>query len=114
MTKLRREKKLIPQEQKGLGDRGGRRFDTRSTADSEMSPTPTTRPALIFKALSPANSTGPLLDLQSGADDSSAPLCRSMDSSYPPRGADEKITENISYCSTGYYDFTLPQFCFVF
>ena len=60
MTKLRREKKLIPQEQKGLGDKGRRRFDTRSTAVSEMSPTPTTRPALIFKALSPADSTGPL------------------------------------------------------
>ena len=60
MTKLRREKKLIPQEQKGLGDKGRRRFDTRSTADSEMYPTPTTRPALIFKALSPADSTGPL------------------------------------------------------
>ena len=38
-----------------------------------------------------------MLDLQSGADDSSAPLSRSMDSSYPPHGADEKITENISY-----------------
>ena len=60
MTKLRREKKLIPQEQKGLGDKGRRRFDTRSTAVSEMSPTPTMRPALIFKALSPADSTGPL------------------------------------------------------
>ena len=60
MTKLRREKKLIPQEQKGLGDKGRRRFDTRSTAVSEMSPTPTTRPVLIFKALSPADSTGPL------------------------------------------------------
>ena len=60
MTKLRREKKLIPQEQKGLGDKGRRRFDTWSTAVSEMSPTPTTRPALIFKALSPADSTGPL------------------------------------------------------
>ena len=60
MTKLRREKKLIPQEQKGLGDKGRRRFDTWSTAVSEMSPTPTMRPALIFKALSPADSTGPL------------------------------------------------------
>ena len=60
MTKLRREKKLIPQEQKGLGDKGRQRFDTWSTAVSEMSPTPTTRPALIFKALSPADSTGPL------------------------------------------------------
>ena len=60
MTKLRREKKLIPQEQKGMGDKGRRRFDTWSTAVSEMSPTPTTRPALIFKALSPADSTGPL------------------------------------------------------
>ena len=60
MTKLRREKKLIPQEQKGMGDKGRRRFDTRSTAVSEMSPTPTTRPALSFKALSPADSTGPL------------------------------------------------------
>ena len=38
-----------------------------------------------------------MLDLQSGADDSSAPLSRSMDSFYLPRGADEKITENISY-----------------
>ena len=38
-----------------------------------------------------------MLDLQSGADDSSAPLGRSTDSSYPPRGADEKITENMSF-----------------
>ena len=60
MTKLRREKKLIPQEQKGIGDKGRRRFDTWSTAVSEMSPMPTKRPALIFKALSPADSTGPL------------------------------------------------------
>ena len=60
MTKLRREKKLIPQEQKGMGDKGRQRFDTWSTAVSEMSPMPTTRPALIFKALSPADSTGPL------------------------------------------------------
>lgn len=36
-------------------------------------------------------------DLQSEADDSSDPLSRSRDSSYPTHGADEKITENISY-----------------
>ena len=35
-------------------------------------------------------------DLQSEADDSSDPLSRSRDSSYPTHGADEKITENIS------------------
>ena len=36
------------------------------------------------------------VDLLSGADESSAPLCRSNDSSYPPSGADEKFAENIS------------------
>ena len=61
MTKLRREKKLIPQEQKGMGIRADKDLTLgQQHAVSEMSPTPTTRPALIFKALSPADSTGPL------------------------------------------------------
>ena len=37
-----------------------------------------------------------MLDLQSGADDSSAPLSRSKNLSYPPREEDENNAENIS------------------
>ena len=50
---------------------------------------------LIFSS-APCGGQDEPLDLQSGADDSSAPLSRSNNSSYPPCGADEKITENIS------------------
>ena len=41
MTKLRREKKLIPRFEKGLGDKGRRRFNTRSTVGSHQSETQT-------------------------------------------------------------------------